>query len=58
VSIVYLAEQIRSNTRAVNYEAVRGLKELQFQIDQWDQDSSHVAMMMRGDSDPDAHTRA
>jgi hypothetical protein len=28
------------------------LNELQFQIDQWDQDSSHVAMMMRGDSDP------
>jgi hypothetical protein len=52
VSIVYLAEQIRSNTRAVNYEAARGLKELQFQTDQWDQDSAHVAMMMRGDSDP------
>jgi hypothetical protein len=52
VSMVYLAEQIRANTRAVNYEAARGLKELQFQIDQWDQDSSHVAMMMRGDSDP------
>ena len=52
VSIVYLAEQIRSNTSAVRYEAARGLKELQFQVDQWDQDSSHVAMMMRGDSDP------
>jgi hypothetical protein len=52
VSIVYLAEQIRSKTRAVSYESARGLKELQFQIDQWDQDSSHVAMMMRGNSDP------
>lgn len=52
VSIVYLAEQIRSNTRAVTYEAARGLKELQFQTDQWDQDSSHIAMMIRGDSDP------
>jgi REP element-mobilizing transposase RayT len=52
VSILYLAEQIRSNTRAVNYEAARGLKELQFQIDAWDRDSSHVAMMMKGDADP------
>lgn len=52
VSIIYLAGQIRSNTRAVNYEAARGLKELQFQTDQWDQDSSHVAMMMRGDTNP------
>ncbi len=54
VSIVYLAEQVRANTRAVSYEAARGLKELQFQIDQWDRDSSHVALMMRGDSDPSA----
>lgn len=52
VSIVYLAEQVRANTRAVQYEAARGLKDLQIQVDQWDQDPVHVDIMIRGDSAP------
>jgi len=54
ISIVYLAEQVRANTRAVQYEAARGLKELQIQVDQWDQDPVHVEIMMRGDRAPEA----
>jgi hypothetical protein len=52
VSIVYLAQQVRANTEAVQYEAARGLRELQLQVDQWDQDPVHVEIMIRGDSDP------
>ena len=57
VSIAYLAEQIRANTRSVQYEAARGLKELQFQVDQWDQDPVHVEVMIRGDSAPETLDR-
>ena len=54
VSIVCLAEQVRANTRAVEYEAARGLKDLQIQVDQWDQDPAHVEIMIRGDSAPES----
>lgn len=36
----------------MRYEAARGLKELQIQVDQWDQDPVHVEIMIRGDSAP------
>lgn len=57
ISIVYLAEQVRGNTRAVQYEAARGLKDLQIQVDQWDQDPVHVEIMIRGDSAPETLER-
>ena len=54
VSIVYLAYQIRENTAAVGFETSRGLVELQFQQDEWDQDPALVELMIRGDSLPDS----
>lgn len=58
ISIIYLAQQIRANTAAVNFETSRGLLELQFQQDTWDQDLALVELKIRGSSDPDSLSSA
>jgi hypothetical protein len=54
VSIIYLAQQIQENTAAVSFETNRGLLELQFQQDAWDQDPVLVELMQRGDTLPES----